>query len=115
MGEHSPVDALVPSIVAEYAVVQGIDAAVQSSMLPVDAPTGGWERLEWVTDERIAQECVAAEQRVRAIVDDSDYSVLWFDAYGTEWIKNVGALFYISFVVCASLLMFILYCSWWVS
>ncbi|KAI0303791.1 Choline/Carnitine o-acyltransferase-domain-containing protein [Multifurca ochricompacta] len=66
MGEHSPCDALLPSIVADYAVVQ--------SIIP--------EALNWVTDARIIAECIAAESRAKNLIADSDDSVLWFSDYG---------------------------------
>lgn len=98
IGEHSPVDALVPSIIADYAVVQDIDEdAFGASLLDHNAASSensvgtGWKRLDWVVDERIQLECLEAEERARKIAEDSDDSVLWFDSYGTEWIKNEGS------------------------
>lgn len=94
IGEHSAVDALVPSILAEYTVVQSIDDGAFSG--PVNASqtlsgnAAGWKRLDWVADKRIRAACVDAEDRARKIADDSDDSALWFEEYGTEWIKNDG-------------------------
>ena len=96
MGEHSPVDALVPSIVADYAVSQSI--VPETFSLPEPAPffsdrdldITGWERLDWVTDERIKAECIVAESRARALIADSDDSVIWFSDYGADWIKSIG-------------------------
>lgn len=94
MGEHSFVDALVPSIVCDYAVVQELYDDVFGGPPPpstVDyssSSTGRWRRLDWVVDDRIRRECVEAEERVRKIVDDSDDSVLWFDAFAVDWIKQ---------------------------
>ena len=95
IGEHSPVDALVPSIVAEYAVVQSIEEdafdALNTSMEAADSTQcKGWRRLDWVVDEYIRQECVAAEERARAIAEDSDDSVMRFEDYGAGWIKGEG-------------------------
>lgn len=97
MGEHSPCDALVPSVVAEYAIVQGIESEAYDSPDPevdsADEANGngeGWERLEWVTDEYIAKECVEAEKRAKEIIADSDDSVLWFAEYGADWMKSIG-------------------------
>ncbi|TFY60452.1 hypothetical protein EVJ58_g5142 [Rhodofomes roseus] len=96
-GEHSPCDALVPSIGAEFAVVESIDEDAFPPLLPegrmpnVEA-VGGWERLEWVVDERIRKECDEAEKRVKIIVEDSDQGLLWFTDYGAEWIKNEARL-----------------------
>lgn len=96
-GEHSPVDALVPSIVAEYGLIQGMDAeAFEHTGSEVDkADEQGWQRLDWVGDEKMWKECNLAYKRATAILDNSDDSVLWFEKYGTDWIKNVGAFLYI--------------------
>jgi hypothetical protein len=96
-GEHSFVDALVPSIVAEYGVVQGVDVqafdkANQSSSPELGSADGqGWERLDWVGDEKLWKECAVAQTRATEIVNDSDSSVLWFDGYGADWIKSMGS------------------------
>lgn len=99
MGEHSPCDALVPSIVCEYAIVQEIDgdafdeADAEASFAVVkEANVQGWERLEWVTDEFVKTECGEVEKRAMEIIADSDDGVLWYAEYGTDWIKSVGAL-----------------------
>lgn len=88
-GEHSPCDALVPSIVSEYCVVEGVDVDAFDNMLSADSVTG-WERLDWVTDDKILKECKVSDKRARIIMEDSDDSVLWFKEYGTDWIKGVG-------------------------
>jgi hypothetical protein len=96
MGEHSPCDALVPSIVADYVVTQSIIPESFSSPEPPsffserDLDNTGWERLDWVTDARIKAECIAAESRAESLISDSDDSVLWFSDYGTDWIKSIG-------------------------
>ena len=96
MGEHSPCDALVPSIVADYAVTQSIIPESFSAPEPLpfssehDLDAAGWERLEWVTDARIKAECIAAESRAKVLITDSEDSVLWFSDYGTDWIKSIG-------------------------
>ncbi|KAH9037842.1 carnitine acetyltransferase [Lactarius pseudohatsudake] len=98
MGEHSPCDALVPSIVADYAVVQSIVPEEFSRPEPApffvdhDPDAGGWERLDWVTDARIEAECIAAESRAKRLIADSDDSVLWFSDYGVEWITSIARL-----------------------
>ena len=91
MGEHSPVDALIPSIVAEYAIVQGVsdDSFVSSPEAVSDeSPTpNGWRGLEWVTDGQIEREFTEAEEKAKAIIADSDDNVFYFSAYGADWIK----------------------------
>ncbi|TEB34514.1 carnitine acetyltransferase [Coprinellus micaceus] len=96
-GEHSPCDALVPSIVAEYTIVQGVDVdefTEEKSTPPagVDTSEPLWERLDWVGDEYIKREAAAATRRALEIVEDSDDSVMWFDDYGTEWIKTMAKM-----------------------
>ncbi|KAF5367561.1 hypothetical protein D9758_003646 [Tetrapyrgos nigripes] len=102
MGEHSPCDALVPSMVGEYAVVQcvpddfGVDTNVnaQAEAKDVDPQTrtegDDWYRLDWITDSHVLSECVEAKKRAELVIADSDNSVLWFEDYGGDWIKSVG-------------------------
>ena len=97
-GEHSPVDALVPSIVAEYAIARGVSD--KSYVLPPEVVSGdsptpdGWKGLEWVTDDRIEQEFGGAEERAKAIITDSDDNVFHFSAYGADWIKAQGQYYH---------------------
>ncbi|KAH7930218.1 carnitine acetyltransferase [Leucogyrophana mollusca] len=95
MGEHSPCDALVPSIVAEYAVVEEIDGASFSSPAPsmeLQPAASGWERLNWVVDSKIESECLAAGQRAQTLIQNSDDSAFWFTEYGGDWIKEAAKL-----------------------
>jgi len=98
MGEHSPVDALVPSIVGEYAIVEGIcekafDARPEDVARSVTAPNElGWERLQWRLDDKIQDECLLAEERAKEIIADSDNDVFWFQGYGADWIKDGARL-----------------------
>lgn len=91
-GEHSPVDALVPSIVTEYAIIQGVldDSYISSpEVVSGESPiSNGWRGLEWVTDDRIEREFGEAGGRAKAIIADSDDSVFYFSAYGADWIKT---------------------------
>jgi len=91
IGEHSPVDALVPSIVTEYAIAHGVldDSYISSpEAVSSESPTpNGWRGLEWVTDDRIEREFRGAEERAKAIIADSDDNVFHFSGYGADWIK----------------------------
>lgn len=94
-GEHSPCDALVPSIVAEYGIVSGVEAEAFSSSGPEEISTvmggeDGFVRIDWAADDKLWRECREAEHRSLALIEDSDDSVFWFDGYGTDWIKNIG-------------------------
>ncbi|KAJ8072374.1 hypothetical protein PM082_015933 [Marasmius tenuissimus] len=86
MGEHSPVDALVPSIVAEYSIVQGVEEGFSAT--PLDSGSPGWSRLEWDIDDRILSACTRSHENALRIIADSDASVLWFEHYGSDWIKG---------------------------
>ena len=88
MGEHSPCDALVPSIVFEYGVLQGVVSDSFSSSLDSDAI--GWKRLNWEIDSYIEKEIQRVERETEELVGNSDDEGLWFADYGTDWIKNVG-------------------------
>jgi carnitine O-acetyltransferase len=88
MGEHSPVDALIPSIAVEYVLAKPMErtqGAVEKR------PEGqGWKALEWKTDEEMDGEIDQAQRRAQKIVGDSDASQLWWNEYGTDWIKKHG-------------------------
>ncbi|KAL0574990.1 hypothetical protein V5O48_006978 [Marasmius crinis-equi] len=90
MGEHSPVDALVPSIVAEYSIVQGVDE--DFSAAPSDSRATGWARLDWDIDEKIVSACATSHENALRLIADSDDSVLWFENYGTSWMKGEAGL-----------------------
>ena len=88
MGEHSPCDALVPSIVCEYGVVEGVDS--DSFLSSSDGDAIGWERLDWTVDSYIEKEIRRVERETEELVGNSDDEELWFTDYGAHWIKNVG-------------------------
>ena len=87
----------MPSIVAEFGIIEGVDAKafewrrLGNEDIAVDGE--GWERLDWVADEKVWKECRAATERANAIVNNSDDSVLWFDKFGSNWIKSFGSFF----------------------
>lgn len=89
MGEHSPCDALVPSIVCEYGVVQGVISDSFSSSSS-NEDVRGWERLDWKVDSYIEGEIQRVERETEELVGNSDDEGLWFGEYGADWIKNVG-------------------------
>lgn len=90
MGEHSPADALVPSIVGEYAVVQHVEMTQSFASAEHSATNGSWSRLEWVVDDESLEAIRAARARAEANIKNSDDSLLWFEEYGSDWIKSVG-------------------------
>jgi carnitine O-acetyltransferase len=95
MGEHSPCDALLPSIVADYALVQAIDA--DSRLIPgpadVSRKSREWQRLDWKVDETIAQQCEEVATQADAIISDSDYNVFSFSHFGSDSLKRSKAVY----------------------
>lgn len=87
MGEHSPVDALIPSIIADWVVAEPLDRSQFVDKAPSEC---GWESICWEGDPHIREQCSEAVHRAKAIIEDSDAGVLWFNDYGVDWIKNVG-------------------------
>jgi len=90
VGEHSPCDALIPSIVADYALAEDLDPKGESQRGKGGEVKGPYE---WVVDDKIKQAAEKAEKTVGEIAKDSEGRMLWFDEYGAGWIKNVGEFF----------------------
>ena len=105
MGEHSVCDALAPSMFGEYMVQEAIgesafppiEGVVARSRSSEAGLAGGWERLVFDTDDCILQACVAAEDRAKALIFDSDAAMFYFKNYGSDWIKHVGKL--VNFII----------------
>ena len=95
-GEHSPCDALIPSIVVEYALGEPCPPPDQpfptvpavSTAASTSAPL--FEKLEWVLDATTKADIQAALTVARTISAESDIGELWFDDFGTTWIKKVA-------------------------
>lgn len=92
-GEHSPCDALIPSIIVDWVVAEPLDLAKFDAGEVVWSEEDkklGVERLEWVVDETIRTELKGASERANTLIADSDASQLWFDEYGADWMKANG-------------------------
>ncbi|KAG9104066.1 hypothetical protein FRC06_005766 [Ceratobasidium sp. 370] len=96
-GEHSPCDALIPSIIVDYVLAEPLDVvafaespAKLGGVEYVGPSEGGegWGLLDWVLDAKIEEEIGGAEARAKAIVEDSDASQLWFSEYAADWMKK---------------------------
>ncbi|CAO1632887.1 unnamed protein product [Sympodiomycopsis kandeliae] len=97
MGEHSPCDALIPSIVADFAAAEPCPApgsqfpAIQRASEEKTSATT-WTKLDWQLDSQTQSAIESAKSKARELVSDSDIRTLWFDEYGAEWMKKVGKL-----------------------
>lgn len=87
-GEHSPCDALIPSILGDFTVEVGMDPSFLSQDPRPDL--GGWNHLGWDVDDAILRECQRVQEEVKLSIQDSDDSVLWFEEYGVDWMRQGG-------------------------
>ncbi|CAD6581459.1 MAG: hypothetical protein CYPHOPRED_001580 [Cyphobasidiales sp. Tagirdzhanova-0007] len=103
LGEHSPCDALIPSIIADYMLAEGIGKPKgppkiksedgPSATTTKDAGDMGHQqarKLTWVSDQQVVEGIDKAEKTIKDLVDDSEGLVLWYDEYGVEWIKKIA-------------------------
>ncbi|GAA5949166.1 hypothetical protein JCM3765_003314 [Sporobolomyces pararoseus] len=88
VGEHSPCDALIPSIVCDYALAEDLDPSTESQRGKGSQDVKG--PFEWIVDDKLKQAADKATKTVQEIAKDSEGRMLWFDEYGAGWIKNVG-------------------------
>lgn len=95
MGEHSPCDALIPSIVADFAAAEPCPAP--GSPFPLiagrneaDGSVPTWRKLQWTLDEKTRADIASSEAKMKELVSNSDIRTLWFDEFGAEWMKKIG-------------------------
>ncbi|PWN52846.1 acyltransferase ChoActase/COT/CPT [Violaceomyces palustris] len=91
MGEHSPCDALIPSIVCDFAAAE--PCPPPGTPFPegrTSSEEANWKKLEFVMDAQIRSSIAASEKAAIEISERSDIRELWFDEYGADWIKKVG-------------------------
>lgn len=86
-GEHSFVEALVPSIVADYTLYENLP---KNASLDIPQQACYFERLRWVLDRALVKESEGANERAKELLGDSEPSELLFDEYGIDWMKNIG-------------------------
>jgi len=95
LGEHSPADALIPSILGDAIVREPCpapgtpfpDRAEGVTLLESPAP---WRKLEWTLDDKVRADIKSAEETAQSLARESDIGVLWYDEYGADWIKKVA-------------------------
>lgn len=88
-GEHSPCDALIPSIVCDYVLEEGVAREFGGSKR--GRAVTPLQRLEWVVDDQVRESIRKASGIIAALAADSDGKMLWYDEYGVKWIKENGA------------------------
>ncbi|KAN0061504.1 hypothetical protein ACQY0O_006351 [Thecaphora frezii] len=92
MGEHSPCDALIPSIICDFAAAEPCPAP--GSAIPTEqsssGESAGWKKLEWVVDDQLKHSIAKSEEEAQKLIKESDIRMLWFDEYGADWIKKYG-------------------------
>ncbi|CAH7686690.1 acyltransferase ChoActase/COT/CPT [Phakopsora pachyrhizi] len=91
MGEHSPCDALIPAIIVDFVMADGVgsglcDPAVKTASHHLEPQT--WNRLDWVTDSKISEYIEEARKYVSKASEDSDGSITWFKDYGADYIRQ---------------------------
>lgn len=89
LGEHSPVDAIVPSNIVNHVLAEPFNLE-QSGKSALPQEGDGWKRLDWVIDEAMGKEIEACQERNKAIIADSDNSNLLWGEFATAWIKQNG-------------------------
>lgn len=89
MGEHSPCDALIPSVLGDYCVESKMDLD-QFTNVDDTISASTYEKLTWDVDRKIENECKLVDVSCQRIIEDSDDSQLWFEDYGVGWIRDIG-------------------------
>lgn len=95
MGEHSPVDALIPSFLSETVLAEPMPPVSEALPEKLEGVTAmdeapQWKKLTFKVDEQVQQSIRHAENVAREITSDSNIGMLWFSEYGAEWIKRVA-------------------------
>ena len=107
-GEHSPIDALVPSIVCEWAIARASGISLVGGMEDVplspsemagssigsheDASLAGcekWGRLDFDASPQIEAAIADATHRAEKLVTDSDHNVLYFTEFGGHEMQRI--------------------------
>lgn len=91
MGEHSPVDASIPSAAVKYALAQPVESGAFRNNSHKTA--GKFIRHDWKVEEAFRNEIEECRSRNKKVVEDSDATQLWWSEYGCDWIQNTGRSF----------------------
>ncbi|RIA95026.1 acyltransferase ChoActase/COT/CPT [Glomus cerebriforme] len=83
-GEHSPCDALIPSIIIEWVIAEPTSLNAPISGRLTTSP----RRIRFMTNNQILKNITEAEKRIGLVIADSDMVMLHFPEYGTHFIKK---------------------------
>jgi hypothetical protein len=50
-------------------------------------------KLQWMIDTKITKELSQAADQASALIEDSDYSLLWFPDFGVTWLNQSEVTF----------------------
>ncbi|KAL4075558.1 acyltransferase ChoActase/COT/CPT [Scleroderma citrinum] len=93
-GEHAPVDALVPSVVCEWAVARASGHSLHVGTAGTeDAGLSGceeWSRLDFDASPQIDIAISDAIRRAETLVADSDHDVLYFTEFGGDEMQRLS-------------------------
>lgn len=97
MGEHSPVDALIPAIICDYASAvpatpfgQAFPTVDTTASSEISSARSAFKRRDFDVDAKLSDEIATATRSAVALAAESDIRELFFDEYGTDWIKKVA-------------------------
>lgn len=108
IGEHSPVDALIPSVVCEWAVAgaNGVNICGGLASIPfenvhqedklegLEVGSGSrWTRLNFVSSPSIQIAIENAKQHARSLISNSDHEVSYFEEWGGEEMQRMCEFF----------------------
>ncbi|KAG0188318.1 hypothetical protein DFQ28_005115 [Apophysomyces sp. BC1034] len=92
-GEHSPVDALTVSYLFDHMLKTPCTGQLSAATVVADQPTQETvDHMLWNTDDQMSIFINEAKATANATAAFSDSDVLYFDDFGTDWIKKVGKL-----------------------
>ncbi|KAG0304234.1 hypothetical protein BGZ98_005775 [Dissophora globulifera] len=85
-GEHSPCDALIPALIMDYVVRKPTDLNAQCTNATIESP----HHLSFVTDAKTQEHIKAASLTIEKLSKNSDCGIVYFDEYGSDYIKKVA-------------------------
>ncbi|KAI1314717.1 hypothetical protein EDD11_001839 [Mortierella claussenii] len=84
-GEHSPCDALIPALIMDVIVRKPTDLNATSTNAAVETP----QHLSFVTDNKTKEHIKAASETIEKLSKNSDCGIIYFDEYGSDYVKKV--------------------------